>query len=130
MNEFCLMMFHTPLSNTALQINSLSKLRINVDRWIKPNPEYLQTMHVVILFVIHLDLLPSSIHTQSLHSIVNYERCSPEKDRHTDTQADRHRVGREMAQQRLMCCTHTDLLFVRSLRTFHSCVYLGPCCEY
>lgn len=89
------MMFHTLLSSTVLQTNSMSKLRINVDGWMKPNPEYLQSMRVVILFVIHLDLLPSSIRTQSLHSVVDYERCSPGKDGEIGSQTGRQTDDRQ-----------------------------------
>lgn len=102
MNEFCLMMFHTLLSSTVLQTNSMSKLRINVDGWMKPNPEYLQSMTVVTLFVIHLDLLLSSIRTQSLRSVVDYECCSSGKDGDIGPQTDRDRekegAERETAQ--------------------------------
>lgn len=63
----------------------------------KPNTKYLQSMHVVILFVIHLDLLPSFIHTQSLHSTADYECCYCPSEKEWET--DRQRVEGEAIRQ-------------------------------
>lgn len=63
----------------------------------RPNLQYLQSVHVVILFVIHLDLLPSSIHTQSLHSIADSGCCYCPSGKEWET--DRQRVERESTRQ-------------------------------
>lgn len=72
MDEFCPTVFHTLLSSKAHQNNSLPKWRINADGWMRPNIQYFQIMHVVIVSVILLDLLPSFICIQSLHSVCSW----------------------------------------------------------
>lgn len=70
-----------------------------MDGWMKPNLQYLQSMHVVILFVIHLDLLPSFIRTQSLRSTADCGRRYCPSGKQTDRQTYRQRVEGERAQQ-------------------------------
>lgn len=83
MDEFCLMMFHTALSSTVLQTNSMSKKKekrkkdtnkICLDGRMKKNPEPLPSTILVIHFAVHLDLLSSSIRTQGLTSVQSDRR--------------------------------------------------------
>lgn len=129
MDEFCRTIFHTLLSSTVHRDNSLSKRRINADRWMRPNIQYFQIMHVVIVSVIPLDLLPPFICIQSLHSVCSWLLLSLWQ-RWRDRQTVRQTEVWKSDSLAVASCTHTDLLFVQSLRIFHSCVYLGPCREY
>lgn len=86
---------HASEQRSASNKTACPKPRIYVDGWMKPNPESPQSMIVVILFVIHLDLLPSPIPTQSLRLVVDYKHCyQPSRewrgygDRETDRATD------------------------------------------
>lgn len=57
----------------------------------RPNIQYFQIMHVVIVSVILLDLLPSFICIQSLHSVCSWLYCPSGKDGESDKQSDRQR---------------------------------------
>lgn len=107
MNEFCLITFHTLLSSTVLQTKQLVQIESKcgwMDGWSQIYNTS-KSMRAVIVFAIHLDLLPSFIRTQSLHSAADFEcRYFPsgkdgEIDRPTDRQADRQRAEGEMAQR-------------------------------
>lgn len=68
------------VSRTSKQLVQIENKCGWIDGW-SQNPEYLQSTRVIILVVIHLDLLPPSICTQSLRSVVNYDHYSPGGDR-------------------------------------------------
>lgn len=83
---------HASEQRSASNKTACPKPRIYVDGWMKPNPESLQSMIVVILFVIHLDLLPTPIPTQSLRLVVDYKHCyQPSRERrgYGDRETDR-----------------------------------------
>lgn len=85
MNEFCLIMFHTLLSSTVLETQQLVQIESKCGRMAEAKST-IPPKHVVILLVIHPDLLPSSIRTQSLHSTADCEH----EDRQAARQAGRH----------------------------------------